>query len=929
VGFPDRLISVSVPNNTKEIDPLEWRSAPFFAGPTLRGLTYAPVSKGFQASVSDPNIQTNHHKGAENAGLMMSEDAKKKISRRAKGDGTTDLMEFREEMAEMPLGLLVPSLYLRQAESELYTTCEGYLQRFNKELNLVKKLATSDFALTQGDFQSPKYQETITKLEKMMQENFYRGKERIMEMKQIEAFYVDQWYAVVQGKSTRDLRKKNAATPLSTGGKGGSLVLQENQELVKQSSGASLEFISSTESGDMDEEDLLDVQEVQLRKAYADELHVNNADLSMLDNNTDLSQDQANLLSFRKSTSRKDTRLRFLPINMHLQVLTVRETTVQAKALPKISASNNLRTRLKSIASVRIGERTSSRRHLTEQSTEPRAQSKRHLLDAPPPTTAPPPATAPKRRGLLKFVGSTRDVNNPQLDEPPAMPEIEEPNQEEDITNREESFFYDTLSAGAPAAHALTSKYGGCWQQLKELTKNREDFKRTRDDAKSDLFTKLEAYRKYKEIEWMLTERVDVVLPQALSILAGAVLGRIYVMAAEFSASVLGGFEAPDDEVAQSLITHGFLVGWESLLSTHGKEMAMLGDLFYAVRYLNDHIVLRFETFVQDPAENEEEDGGPKPTSSLVDDALNVRLFKTTTKQEHDIYESADRFIGPGGSTDDAVWLLVARIPTTVVDKLPKVVRTYIESHQGTLFDPSIDDKKPIVLDEVFPKPLKWTCVLFTQGINEMQNIANMMGTRVLQEEINEYSCGILVEYCVKRFQVAPAKMDKKEKRKSKNALDKNGASSQTKEAQMKEEERLRRANIAYQQSLVWAARLRFSVKNQTQAGKSFEILQNSADLVRWLSGVRIASCKSAKDRTAMSLTWEEARILHNIHFVRDVPLLDLANLFREHGTRLINVHKNTGVPRYAFNKAQRSFLPDSYRPPMSTIGSIFGGNLS
>jgi len=48
---------------------------------------------------------------------------------------------------------------------------------------------------------------------------------------------------------------------------------------------------------------------------------------------------------------------------------------------------------------------------------------------------------------------------------------------------------------------------------------------------------------------------------------------------------------------------------------------------------------------------------------------------------------------------------------------------------------------------------------------------------------------------------------------------------------------------------------------------------------------------QSAKDRTAMSLTLEESRLLCDLHHVTGQPV-DLANIMREHGTRLINVNK-------------------------------------
>lgn len=928
VGFPDRLISVSVPHSVHEVEVSEWRPAPFFAGPTLRGLTYNPVSKAFQAGVA---MHATNSGGEENAGLM-SETAHMKRSTR--GTLGTNLIEFREEMAEMPLNLLLPACYLKLAGTELGERCDLYTQKFHRDLGLIKKLATSDFALTVSDFTAPKYVEAMQRLEKFALDLTNQGRERMGEMKEASLFYQEQWVAMVTsgggGGGGGGGGPKSKSTSLSPNKKKTTLKLLGEDILAKSSS---VDAFAEQEGEEEQDEDAV---EIELRKQYVEELNLADSPGEPLSPSS-----SSAVCSFRKSTSRKDRRLRFMPINMHLQVLTVRETVVRPKVVEKPVAAavapptigQGIVGRLKSIRRMTVdaallggGSAGPLSRKSMATSFSNNVRSSDNNNPTPPVSPVPLNASSSMRRGVL----SAEDMDE----------------EDEDVTLREETFFYDTLSAGAPAAHALTSKYGGCWQQVKEVTKLREEFKRLRDDPKYDIFARLDSFRKFKEMEWILGERVDVCLPQALSIMAGAVLGRIYVMAAEFSSSVVGGFGAPDDEVAQSLITHGFLIGWESLLSTHGKEMAMLGDLFYCVRYFNEHMLIRFEV---GNAEGEEEEaaargggvvemvadgesGGEEEDEDgervLLKDSLNVRLFKTTLhKDQSNGYDAADRFLGPGGSDDGAVWLLVARIPSAVVEKLPKVVRTYIESHSASLFD----HVGKVELDQLSPAPLKWTCVLFTQGINEMQNVANLMGNnRALQEEINEFSCTKLVEYCVRRFEAPPEAT--KKTRKSLKVLESSGgnsAASQTREAMLKEEERHRRAKLAYQQSLMWAAKLRISVSNQSQAGKSFEILQHSADLVRWLSGVRIASCKSAKDRTAMSLTWEEARILHNVHYVRDMPLLDLANLFREHGTRLINVHKNTGMPRYAFNKAQRSFLPESYRPPMSTIGSLFGTNLS
>ena len=189
--------------------------------------------------------------------------------------------------------------------------------------------------------------------------------------------------------------------------------------------------------------------------------------------------------------------------------------------------------------------------------------------------------------------------------------------------------------------------------------------------------------------------------------------------------------------------------------------------------------------------------------------------------------------------------------------------------------------------------------VLFNQGVNEQQSVANSLHperTRV-QSEINKESMQELRRY-------AEALCDWR----------RGGGGEAT------------RASPTHDELMGRVTTFGIRVQEAKPTEKNVEILAEAATLVRDMGGGRVTSCKSAKDRTSMSVTLEQARLVQAHHGLSDTHIDWLANVMREHGVRLTNCLKNIGKKRYAFNALQVQFLPKQFRPPKSTIGGGSSG---
>lgn len=350
--------------------------------------------------------------------------------------------------------------------------------------------------------------------------------------------------------------------------------------------------------------------------------------------------------------------------------------------------------------------------------------------------------------------------------------------------------------------------------------------------------------------ELELRDRLSIIGSQILSAAVACLLSTLDLAALGSEYHLLQIENAP---------TFGYLMNFESLLSTQGKEIGMLEDFAAGAKWLR-RVFIQFR----------------KHGSS--GSFFSVKRYTPPDNMLHSYDKSAAVSDGLGANTGYLV--VTMGISDAHMSVVPDVLRS--------------------------GKPFRMRCVLFTQGVNEKQSLVHAYKSNSVkvQERINRDN---LVELKQIYALFRRLRTEEMEAERLASRIGKPVAA------------RSRTSNLtALDDLLVQIEHHICSPKSHYR--KNVALLMDSSDFCRELGGARVTCCKSGKDRTAMSVTLEQARICcAELRATQGTRICSNMRLF---GVRRKNVFLNTKADKFAFNEMQRKMLPDCYKPPAGTYKS-------
>jgi len=428
------------------------------------------------------------------------------------------------------------------------------------------------------------------------------------------------------------------------------------------------------------------------------------------------------------------------------------------------------------------------------------------------------------------------------------------------VRQAEEERLVTTVTFGAPTAHSLGFKSGG----LRETSKKLELYSKPRGLAATmgPALTNTQRVKqsvktglRQLELIFAYHARETIVLSQALAAAVAACIDHLTQCIVN-----------RQNRVLSQVSSIGLLLHSVSLLSTSGKELAMIDDFAGAYERLN--LTIRLQC--SDTASS----AGGAAEAEPQDFALLQVVEARPTVQMPPPEEHGRRKEGTANIGDVTVVLNVQR-------------RADFEWVSG------VAEGEGSVDIRVIP-------VLFNLGVNEMQSVSNAAGTTDVQTAVNRAGLAKLQLYFEAYAAFAAP-------RASGDASLAFAALSNT------------LLDLDHLRSLLGFLAELIELEDK-EKGKHVGVLLEACRIGRLLHGARTTSCKSAKDRTSVFQTLEVARLARDWGWLaptHEQGVLD--GLRGRDGVRLRNCEANIERPKYSFNALQLRTLPPELRPPPAT----------